>query len=121
MVDDDPGQLRIREIILRNAGMASLLANDAAAALARLRDSLRDGLRDKGSEIGLVITDHNLPGCSGAELVRQIRQVAPTMPVVVLTGMPGVEPEYEGLDVIFCFKPLPPDEFIRVVRELLSR
>ena len=62
----------------------------------------------KGSEIGLVVTDHNLPGCSGAELVRQIRLIAPALPVVVLTGMPGVEPEYEGLDVTFCFKPLPP-------------
>jgi DNA-binding NtrC family response regulator len=113
MVDDDPGQLRIREIILRNAGIASCLANDGATALSCLRD--------KEGEIGLVVTDHNLPGCSGAELVRQIRQIAPRMPVVVLTGMPGIEPCYEGLDVTFCFKPLPPDEFIRVIRELLSQ
>ncbi len=117
MVDDDPGQLRIREIILRNAGIASCLAHDAATALSCLRDCLRD----KGGEIGLVVTDHNLPGCSGAELVRQIRQIARAMPVVVLTGMPGVEPCYEGLDVTFCFKPLPPDEFIRVIRGLLSQ
>lgn len=111
MVDDDPGQLRIREIILRNAGVVCSLAHDAESALARLRD--QDG------EIGLVITDHNLPGCSGAELVRQMRQIAPSIPVVVLTGMPGVEPAYEGLDVTFCFKPLPPDEFIAVVRRRL--
>ncbi len=117
MVDDDPGQLRIREIILRNAGIGSCLAHDAESALCCLRDSLGD----KGGEIGLVVTDHNLPGCSGAELVRQIRQIAPAIPVAVLTGMPGVEPAYEGLNVIFCFKPLPPDEFIRVIRELLSQ
>ncbi len=113
MVDDDPSQLRIREIILRNAGIVSSLANDAATALSCLRD--------KGSEIGLVITDHNLPGCSGAELVRQMRLTAPTLPVVVLTGMPGVEPEYEGLDVTFCFKPLPPHEFIAVIERLLAQ
>lgn len=113
MVDDDPGQLRIREIILRNAGITSILAHDAVTALSCLRSD--------GSEIGLVVTDHNLPGCSGAELVRQIRLIAPSLPVVVLTGMPGVEPEYEGLEVQFCFKPLPPDEFIRVIREILSQ
>ena len=38
MVDDDPSQLRIREIILRNAGIVSSLANDAATALSCLRD-----------------------------------------------------------------------------------
>lgn len=113
MVDDDPVQLRIREIILRNAGIVSVLAADAESALSCLRA--------KGSEIGLVITDHNLPGCSGVELVRQLRAMAPSMPVVVLTGMPGIEPEYEGLEVGFCFKPLPPDEFIRVVRDLLAQ
>jgi DNA-binding NtrC family response regulator len=113
MVDDDPGQLRIREIILRNAGIVSNLANDAVTALSCLRA--------KDSEIGVVVTDHNLPECSGAELVRQMRRIAPSMPVVVLTGMPGVEPEYEGLDVTFCFKPLPPDEFIGVIQRLLSQ
>ena len=112
MVDDDSGQLRIREIILRNAGITSNLANDAAGGLACLRA--------KGSEIGVVVTDHNLPGSSGAELVRQIRLIAPSLPVVVLTGMPGVEPEYEGMDVTFCFKPLPPDEFIAVIQRLLA-
>ena len=112
MVDDDPGQLRIREIILRNAGLTASVATDAESALACLRS--------KGDEIGVLVTDHNLQGLNGVDLVREARLIAPSLPVVVLTGMPGIEPEYEGLDVTFCFKPLPPNEFIGVISRLLS-
>jgi DNA-binding NtrC family response regulator len=112
MVDDDPAQLRIREIILRNAGLTANTATDLATAL--------NCLREKSGEIGVLITDHNLPGCSGAELVREARSFAPSLPVMVLTGMPGVESCYEGLDVTFCFKPMPPNEFIEMVQRLVG-
>jgi DNA-binding NtrC family response regulator len=112
LVDDDPGQSRIREIILRGAGIAAILATDAEGALACLR-SRRD-------EIGVVVTDHNLPGRSGADLVHELHLMAPTLPVVVLSGMQGIEPEYDGLDVTFCLKPLPAEEFIRIIERLLS-
>jgi hypothetical protein len=42
------------------------------------------------------------------------------MPVLVLSGMPGIEDEYEGLNVSFRLKPLNPDEFIRIARQLVS-
>jgi DNA-binding NtrC family response regulator len=113
MVDDDAGQLRLREIILRNAGLTVTLATDAESALACLRS--------KGGEIGLVVTDHNLPGRSGPDLVRELRLTAPTLPVVVFSGMPGIEPQYDGLHVTFCFKPLHPDEFIQVIQRSLSQ
>jgi DNA-binding NtrC family response regulator len=112
MVDDDPGQLNTRGIILRGAGLAVKLASDAESALACLR--FLDG------QIGVVVTDHNLNGRSGVELVRELRLTAPSLPVVVLSGMPGIEPEYDGLNVTFRFKPLPPQEFIQVVRSFLA-
>lgn len=113
MVDDDPGQLRIREIILRGEGVAAILATDADSALALLRT--------RGGEIGVMVTDHNLPGRNGASLVRELRLIAPSLPVIVLSGMPGIESEYDGLDVTFCFKPLPPHELIRAIQRSLSQ
>jgi DNA-binding NtrC family response regulator len=113
MVDDSSGQLRIREIILRNAGLVVNLATDVDNALACLRS--------KGDQIGVVVTDHNLPGRNGVDLVRELRLTQPTLPVVVLSGMPGIEPEYEGLDVLIRFKPLPPEEFIQVIQLSLSK
>ena len=112
MVDDDPGQLRIREMILRNAGFVVHVATSAESAMALLR-----AIPEK---IGVMVTDHFLPGSTGADLVREARLSLPAMPVLVLSGMPDIECEYQGLDVSFQAKPFPPPELIRVVQELLD-
>jgi CheY-like chemotaxis protein len=111
LVDDEPGQLRVRELVLRSAGFGVQLASEGQSALDRLLSA--------DSQIGLLITDHNLPGLRGPELVRQLRQTYPALPVVILTGMPGIEPEYDGLEVIIRSKPLPAPELIDLVRRLL--
>ena len=112
MVDDDAGQLRIRERVLRLAGIEVKLALNAEGAL--------EILRSGGSEIGAVITDHLLPGIQGADLVRELRGLNPSIPVLVLTGLPDIESEYDGLHVTVRLKPLPPGELIRLVHVLLD-
>jgi len=74
-----------------------------------------------GDTIGVVVTDHYLPGRTGADLVRELRLTLPSMPVVVLSGMPGIEDEYDGLDVSIRLKPFPPEELIRVIQSSLAR
>jgi CheY-like chemotaxis protein len=113
LVDDDPVQLRIREAILRSAGFVVHVATNVDSALAFLRS-----MRDK---IGVVVTDHFLPGKTGADLVRELRQTDTSMPVVVLSGMPGIEEEYEGLNVSVQLKPFPPEQFIRMVQTSLVK
>jgi DNA-binding NtrC family response regulator len=110
LVDDDATQLRIREAVLRNAGFEILTATSAEPALAILRSQTH------GSEIGVIITDHIMPGASGVEFLCQIRQINPIVPVVVLSGLPEAEAEYEGQNVIFRQKPCPPAEIISLVR-----
>jgi DNA-binding response OmpR family regulator len=112
LVDDDPCQLRTRETILRNAGFVVHIATSVESALAFLRSV--------GDKIGVVVTDHFLPGRTGADLVRELRLTAPTMPVVVLSGMPGIEDEYDGLNVCIRLKPFPPDQFIEVIQSSLA-
>lgn len=112
MVDDDPTQLRIRETILRSAGLVVQVAADVDSALACLRLA--------GDKVGLVITDHYLPKRTGADLVREMRLTLPLMPVLVLTGMPGIEDEYAGLNVSIMLKPMDPLEFIRISRQFVS-
>ncbi len=112
LIDDNPLQLRVREAILRNAGFQVCIATTAEGALATLR-----GLR---SRIGVVVTDHLMPGSSGSDLVRQIRAGNDWLPVIVLSGLAEAEPEYAGLDVIFRTKPLPPPELIELVRSSLD-
>ena len=108
LVDDTPVQLQVRETILRNAGFGVAIATSAESALALLRTA--------SQHVGLVITDHVMPGTSGSEFVRRLRASDTEMPVIVLSGMPDAEQEYQGLNVAFRLKPLPPEELIELVR-----
>jgi DNA-binding NtrC family response regulator len=112
LIDDNPLQLTVREAILRDAGFQVSVATTAESALATLR-----GLPDR---VGVVVTDHIMPGCSGSELVEQIRQLSTWLPVIVLSGMPDAEVEYQGFDVVFRTKPFPPSELIELVKSSLE-
>ncbi len=112
LIDDNPLQLTVREAILRDAGFQVSVATTAESALATLRV-----LPDR---IGVVVTDHIMPGCSGSELVREIRSVNTWLPIVVLSGLPEAEIEYEALNVVFRCKPFPPAELIELVRSSLE-
>ena len=109
LIDDNPVQLRVRETILRGAGFQVSIATTAESALSLLRVA--------ANKFGVIVTDHVLPGASGAEFVRELRKVDATTPVVVVSGMPDVAEEYDGLNAVVRQKPLPPQELIQLVRE----
>ncbi len=113
LVDDNPLQLSVREAVLRNAGFQVSIATTAESALATLH-----GLRNK---IGVVVTDHLMPGYSGSDLVRRIRALDDWVPVIVLSGLADAGAEYEGLEVVFRTKPIPPLELIELVRVSLEQ
>lgn len=112
LIDDNPLQLTVREAILRDAGFQVSVATTAESALATLR-----GLPDR---IGVVVTDHIMPGCTGSELVQQIRVLNSWLPVIVLSGMAEAEGEYQGMNVVFRTKPFPPSELIELVKTSLE-
>ena len=112
LIDDNPVQLSVREAVLRNAGLQVSIAATMASALAILRGS--------GERIGVVVTDHVMPGCSGSEMVRAIRAEKKWLPVIVLSGLSEAEVEYQDLDVIFRIKPLAPADLIELVRTSLE-
>ena len=112
LIDDNPLQLGVRETVLRHAGFQVSVATTAESALATLRTL--------GNRIGLVITDHVMPQVSGSEFVRLLRAENDWVPVIVLSGMPEAAPEYEGLNVVFRQKPLPPLELIELARSSLD-
>lgn len=108
LIDDNPLQLSVRETVLRNAGFKVSIATTAESALATLRVL--------GDTIGVVVTDHIMPGHSGSQFVSILRQENTWVPVIVLSGLPEAELEYKGMDVVFRQKPIPPPELIALVR-----
>lgn len=107
-------QLRLREAVLREAGFEVSIATSAEVALTLLTAPSHP-LR-----VRAILTDHLLPGATGAEFARKVQAMHPEIPIIVLTGMPGAEQEYEGLRVKFLMKPVAPEDLVTTVREAIS-
>lgn len=109
LVDDDEVQAATRRAILSYAGHKVLVAKNAKLALHLLTNL------DLAQQVGLVITDHLMPGMNGPEFVAELRSRFPALPVFVLSGYPDAEPEYQGTNVLYRLKPIAPQELIRLV------
>lgn len=114
LVDDNAIQATTRRSILLRTGRTVAVALEPLEALDMLKD---DELVDS---IGLVITDHYMPGMQGPEFVAEIRRVLPSVPVLVLSGFSDVEHEYEGLNILFRMKPIAPEQLIAMAKTLLD-
>ncbi len=87
VVDDDDGYRSMLERILIRAGYSVATACDG-----------REGLEAvNGEQLDLVLVDVNLPGINGIELVRQIKEIDPTLPCIVITGQGSTEYSLEAL------------------------
>ena len=114
LVDGNPLQSAARQAILVRSGASVLTASDAGEALQVLQDLSMQGM------IGLMVTDHLMPGMNGPGLVREVRRLLPELPILVLSGLPDAESEYEPGQVVFRLKPFPPPELIRLVKLMLG-
>ena len=81
IVDDEPSIRLTFAEFLRRAGFEPLTASDAAQG-AELFGA------DGGVDVAVV--DINLPGRGGIELLRELRERDPRVPVIVITGEPNV-------------------------------
>lgn len=115
VIDDNATQLCVREAVLQGAGFSVVTAESAEQALRVLGD------QQLCTDLRVIVTDHVLPGASGATFVRELRRFRPTVPVLVITGMDEAESEYADLGVIFLHKPCAPEEMIAQVREAAGR
>lgn len=76
VVDDDAYARDVVALVLREDGYQVTLAADGQAGLEAFRADHYD----------LVITDHLMPGMSGSEMAGQIANIAPRVPIVMLSA-----------------------------------
>src|SRR5258708_347711 len=81
VVDDDPGTRESLELALDKNGYKVLIAADAREALAIL---------DK-SAVDVVVTDLRMPDLDGLQFFQFVRQRAPSVPVIMISGQATVE------------------------------
>jgi DNA-binding response OmpR family regulator len=113
LVDDDSLQAGTRKAILEGVGYTVTVANDGSTALSLLNSA-------DGTYVRIIVTDHIMPGMNGPEFVRLVRNCGYHLPILVLSGDPDAEDEYESLDVAFRVKPFPPAQLLALVQYLLT-
>jgi CheY-like chemotaxis protein len=115
LIDDNAIQAATRQAILRRAGYYVIAALNPVRALEQFQDDAFP------APICAVITDHIMPGMSGAEFVQELRKLQPSLPIMVISGLEEAEQEYSGLDVRFLLKPLSPDLLLSNLRFLIEQ
>ncbi|TFU27290.1 response regulator transcription factor [Thermus tengchongensis] len=115
VVEDDPTAARVLELALRRAGHEVALARDFLG-----------GLEALGQDWDAIVLDLNLPGGSGLDLLRHLRQeLGKPTPVLVLSGLKQERTVVEALQLgaqDYLTKPFSPQELVlRLERHVAAR
>lgn len=114
VVDDEDFVRELLNEILEGEHCEVQLAHDGTEALALFREREFDG----------VFTDVGMPGMSGWELAREIRQLNQTIPIAIITGWGEIvgsnEQRAAGVDWVVA-KPFTADRVAELVREINCR
>lgn len=114
LVDDDRDLSSMLEEFMAHEGFEVSAAHDDSSALLALSDQPFD----------LVILDVMLPGRSGFEILKDIRQSKPRLPVMMLTARGEAIDRILGLELgadDYLAKPFDPRELTARVRAILRR
>ncbi|HET7544322.1 MAG TPA: response regulator [Polyangiaceae bacterium] len=111
LIEDEPQVQAVTARILRAYGYSVITAHNERSALAQAELY--------GAAIGLVLSDLVLPGVSGKDLVRRLREPCEHAQVLYVSGY---SPEHVGAlsdGARFLRKPFTAQELLALVRELL--
>src|SRR5690606_38714018 len=113
IVDDEPSNLTSLEKIFKKEGMRVLTADGAKRAMELLRNH----------HVHVVLTDLMMPGPSGVELLRAVKEVSPSTQVVLMTAYGTVETAVTAMRqgaYDFVEKPLKRATIVRSVKKALE-
>src|SRR5271167_3186701 len=108
-IDDDEVALRVRKLLLRSAGYDVLVSASGVAGLEVLKEN----------PVNLVIADHFLSAKTGTEIAREMKELRPTVPILIVSAS-AEEPS--GLEFANGFLPKgePPSVLLAAIARLLK-
>lgn len=110
IVDDDPAFAKFLQRAIIEMVRSLAVASDAKDALERLATQ----------EYDVVISDINMPGMTGLDLVRAVRAKDLDLPIILVTGAPSVDGAASALE-LGAFRYLQKPVDIPRLRECVSR
>jgi DNA-binding NtrC family response regulator len=114
VVDDEASARNTLADLLRAEGFTIETAADGFKALAKLDEFSPD----------VVLTDLNMPGIDGVEVLRKVHEHDPDLPVVLMTAFGGVETAVAAMRdgaEDYLTKPLNVEELVIVLARTLER
>lgn len=114
-VDDDQALVFLIARVLTRKGFTVTTFSDPLEAQAALLAS--------PEAFDIVVTDYNMPGYSGMDLLRQVKKIRPDLPVALASGYVTPELEHsaihEGASALI-YKPNDVSEFCETVQQLIA-
>jgi len=115
VVDDDVDFVEMYQALLSQRGYR-------VTSFVRSSDALKNFEANPGA-FDIVVTDHIMPGMSGVELAKRMRQLRPDIPILLSTGLgrPDSHPKaLEGVITERLLKPTPLAELIAAIRRAMG-
>ncbi len=114
VVEDEAKLAQFIELELKYEGYDVTVANDGLAGLTAAREGHPD----------LIVLDWMMPGISGVEICRRLRDTGDKVPIILLTAKDEVSDRVAGLDAgadDYMVKPFSVEELLARVRASLRR
>ncbi len=114
IVDDSPATLEVLQRNLVSKGYKVFTAPGVEAAINILNET----------PIDLVITDHKMPGASGLDLIRHVRENFKNTEVIMITGYASVDGAVKAVKAgaeEYLTKPFTDDELFSAVKHALDK
>jgi len=114
VIDDDEAVRESLEFLLSTARLQVRTYDSATAFLSSLPNA----------ESGCIVTDVRMPGISGVDLLRRLKDLKIVMPVIVITGHGDVQLAVEAMKIgaaDFIEKPFDDERLLAAVRSALGR
>jgi len=108
VIDDDPSLRRVTEYQLEQAGYRVVTAAEGDAGLRKFRQE----------PVDLVLTDLQMPGISGLDVLKQVRNMQPESLVIVITAYGTIEQAVAAMKAgahDFLTKPVSRDALLHTV------
>ena len=113
LVEDDEDNRELMAEVLESAGYQVVTAGTGAEGLRTLAES----------SVDVVVTDVGMPGMGGLEVARAAKEIAPRVPVIVVTGYAEREDiaSARGREVdAVLVKPVDPDSLTAAVADMVA-
>jgi PAS domain S-box-containing protein len=113
LVEDDSAVRRSAHRVLSQCGYNVLQASNGAEALKLCRD--------RSVHIDVLVVDIVMPGMSGREVARRLRQTRPSLPTLYISGYNQTEAIPESKTMVLFRKPFTGSALAQKLREVLDQ